>query len=1219
MRPFRLFARTLVVLFVVAGRLAAQDARDLLRGRVRGPDSAAIRNAIVSIVPEGAAVNAPPHVVRTDSTGNWSITMPGTAPTYAVTVTAIGMTPARVTARRTADGQPIVVNVTMQRAVVQLGTVRVQESRRRPPPREGTGIPVDQTAAERPVDFAPGAVSASDLGNLASMAASIPGVTLLADAAGGPPAFSVLGLSQDQNSVTLNGMQFSGGDIPRDAVAFTRLNSTSYDASRGGFSGGQLAIASFAGGNFSQQLAHITFDAPSFQFTDRVGRQLGSQYTNAQVSGSTLGAFMLDKVFYNVALQVGRRNSDLQSLLVSDQATLQRVGVAQDSVQRLTSSLSRLGIPIAAGVPGSKVRDNQSVLARFDYNPSPTVQSNLVTSIRRSNSSALFLGATAVPAHGGDENALGGDVTGTLSALIHKNILSDTRVGGHYNRTKSSAYADLPDARVLVTSQLADGSMGLTSLQFGGNGFLPRRANNAGAELFQQVSWLSESGTHRWRTTLNVRDDQFSQDQYPNRLGSYVFNSIADVEANRPASFTRTFVSQNVSASAINSAFSLGDSWRPTGKTQFLYGFRAEGIHFNDAPAYNPTVESVFGVRTDHTPSEWHVSPRVGFFWGIGDRGTKGIRGAPLYTLRGGIGEFRNSTPVTMIAPALRATGLADAVHQMQCIGSAVPFPDWNAFAQDPSTIPSTCANGAASSFVSTQPNVYLIAKDFAAQRSWRGNFAVQGPLVSKWLVLQVEGIVSNNLNQQSPLDLNFNPQQRFTLDAEGGRPVYAAATSIVPGTGAVTNRDSRRASQFSSVTELTSNLRSTSRQVIATLTPLTFLPGFTWNLSYVHQSVRDQARGFGAATAGNPLDIEWGRSPLDARHQINGSITLRVRNDFSVAFWSRFSSGTPFTPVIAGDVNGDGLSNDRAFIFAPATSDSALRAGMSTLLGNAPSRVRECLTRQQGHIAERNSCEGPWTATTNAVITLNPEKLKLQNRVLLTLSLANLAAGFDQLLHGSSNLQGWGQPSFSDPTLLTVRGFDPATNRFKYEVNQRFGDTRPARTGTRAPFLMTLEARVQLGRIFTTQAVDQAMSPGRSRGGDKLTATQLLIRAQSSVFNPLGQLLAVKDSLSFITKEQLQQLTDLQRRVAVQQDSIWNPVTEYLVRQPKEYSRQEVLERVLAAQLKMFDGIVLAMREVKTILSAEQIRELPPFMLTAFDEKSLLQTRPTLAFFPAF
>ena len=62
--------------------------------------------------------------------------------------------------------------------------------------------------------------------------------------------------------------------------------------------------------------------------------------------------------------------------------------------------------------------------------------------------------------------------------------------------------------------------------------------------------------------------------------------------------------------------------------------------------------------------------------------------------------------------------------------------------------------------------------------------------------------------------------------------------------------------------------------------------------------------------------------------------------------------------------MNGDGRANDRAFVFDPATaSDPALAAAMGSLLANGSGYARDCLRRQVGRIADRNSCVGPWTA----------------------------------------------------------------------------------------------------------------------------------------------------------------------------------------------------------------------------------------------------------------
>jgi hypothetical protein len=834
---------------------------------------------------------------------------------------------------------------------------------------------------------------------------------------------------------------------------------------------------------------------------------------------------------------------------------------------------------------------------------------------------ASFLGATAVPGHGGDLTTNGADVTATFSSYI-RSYLNDLRVGAHVNSVTGSPYLDLPDVRVLVSSQFSDGSDGTTTLLFGGNAALPRASRTSGAELYDTFSWSSIDRGHRVRVTFDARDDAFSQEQYPNRRGTFTFNSIADVEANRPASFSRVFVGQRAAASALTGAFSIGDDWRPGPRSQLLYGIRVDANRFNDQPDYNPDIDARFGVRTDHVPQLVDISPRIGFFRAFGSNGTTGIPGfgAPFGNIRGGIGLFRNDVAPTIVAPAMLASGLLNGVRQIGCIGSAVPTPDWSAFVRDESTVPSQCADTNSSVFVTTRPNVWLIDKDFAAQKSWRANLALNSFVVPKLVRFTLEGVYSINLHQQTALDLNFSPNARFALPGEADRPVFAQLTSIVPTSGAMTNHDSRMDASFGSVTALKTDLRSYSRQLIFTIFPA---PGdalgrFTqWQAAYVLQRVTEESRGFGGTTAGDPLAIERTRGSLDFRHQVTVSFSTRVGSLFSVNTTGRVASATPFTPVVNGDINGDGFANDRAFVFNPASADSAVRAGMNALLANSASRVRSCLQRQLGAIAARNSCEGPWTATMNAVLILNPERLGMQNRVQLSLSLTNVPAGLDALLHGSSKLQGWGQSSASDPTLLYVRGFDPTSRQFRYEVNPRFGDTRVSQNGIRNPFLVTLEARVQLGRDFTRQAIDQTLSPGRTRPGDKLTMAQLKSRLLTAVYNPVRGLLQAKDSLSILTNDQLRALTQLDRRVSAKEDSVVTPVAQYLASLPNTYNEPEVLKRVLAMSNALFEIVLDGMREARTIFMPEQINEFPPLLRSSFDIERLKAARPSAGFDP--
>src|SRR5439155_8581360 len=176
------------------------------------------------------------------------------------------------------------------------------------------------------------------------------------------------------------------------------------------------------------------------------------------------------------------------------------------------------------------------------------------------------------------------------------------------------------------------------------------------------------------------------------------------------------------------------------------------------------------------------------------------------------------------------------------------------------------------------------------------------------------------------------------------------------------------------------------------------------------------------------------------------------------VSWCGQFRSGMPFTPMVASDINGDGYANDRAFVFDPANpqTDPTVAAAMQELLTSGSSSARDCLSKQRGGIAGRFSCEGPWTSSATMSFAFNPLKVRMPQRATLSFQLSNPLAAADLLLHGSNNTRGWGQTPLPDPSLLYVRGFDPNSNRFIYDVNNRFGSTNPAFNPIRAPVTLT-------------------------------------------------------------------------------------------------------------------------------------------------------------------
>src|SRR5688572_7812084 len=193
LRPLTL---ALALVAVFASTAAAQDP-DIVRGRVTGPDSLPIENATITVSTiEGDIIKT----ARTDKNGNFTVTFTDPQGDYWVNVQALGFAPRRFEVKRLADEDVLIADVRLSRTVAQLQAMRVQ-GRRPTTSREGPG---DITGMDRGVNVSGAEFGA--MGDLAALAASLPGVTYIPSSAGGPAGFSIFGLDPSQNSFLLNGM-----------------------------------------------------------------------------------------------------------------------------------------------------------------------------------------------------------------------------------------------------------------------------------------------------------------------------------------------------------------------------------------------------------------------------------------------------------------------------------------------------------------------------------------------------------------------------------------------------------------------------------------------------------------------------------------------------------------------------------------------------------------------------------------------------------------------------------------------------------------------------------------------------------------------------------------------------------------------------------------------------------------------------------------------------
>jgi hypothetical protein len=1065
----------------------------------------------------------------TDANGDYSLTFnPGTGD-YLVFVSAMGYASARRRVQRADTEHELVANFILKPDLAKLAAIKVTASK----PVRATNAVSPYTpetgASEKWNDGVQSQIPPTIAGDLNAIAGTMSNITMTG---AGP---SILGSGSESNLTTLNGSGLSASSIPRAANTQTRVTGATFDPTRGGFSGANIDVQLGPGNRFFQsRRGYFTFSPSALQFTDAIGRSVGAQTGTMRGSLGADGELIRGALTYNVAVDLAHSVSEPATLLNAGSDVFMRAGIAPDSVSRVVGLASPLGLALTRrGIPTSQQHNTFSWLGRLDDTRDTLATRALTSYATFAKDGGLGFSSLNAPSTGGEQSrqTLGAQLTIGNYVGAGRRILTETRLSASAVRTRTTPYEQLPGANVLVLSPTINDGTNAANLALGG-GMLSTDDYRWTLEGSNQTVWNTNGRRNNFKGMIWGRVDGLRQSAISNQFGSYSFNSLNDLAVGNASSYSRTLSQPERSGVVWNAAGAFAHQWAPSRTFSVLYGARLESDGFGSAPARDAALEDALGVRTDVAPTRFHVSPRAGFSYTYSrdkdnGNGTNMSQVGTFYrnttgVIRGGIGEFRDMLRPDILANASAATGLPDGTSQLSCVGAAVPSPDWSMFANDPGTIPTRCLDGSGL-LTDYAPAVSLISPTYDVPRSWRASLD-WSTNIDTWL-LKVSGLGSYDLSQPSTMDVNFAGTPQFSLAGEGNRPVFVSTAGIDASSGTVSPIQARRSPEFGRVGMRTSDLHGYGGQLTATISPdvFKFRTKFSLytSLSYTLQESRRQYRGFDGAAFGDPRLSEWAPSNNDARNVFVFNAGFNTEKTGTISLSARVQSGLPFTPIVQGDVNGDGMGGDRAFIPNPALESDTLLAGqLSSLLANGSSSARKCLLGSLGGVASRNGCRGPWTAMLN-MQWRPPFPRKWLGRVTPNIYFENVLGGIDQLVHGS-NLHGWGSQPTVDPVLLVPHGFDPAAKRFQYTVNPRFADTRSINTLVRNPFRITVDFTLNLSTDYDLQQLRRAVEPIRSPGGwSRRSADSLAAFYLSHTSDIHKALLENSDSL-FLTRPQI-------------------------------------------------------------------------------------------------
>ena len=1203
MTPFVNRCAVFLCLISASSAAAAQGVAETIKGRVTDDSSHVVAGATVFVT------RGPDRLLKqsvTDSAGRYGVSFENGTGDYLVAISAVGFKTARRRVQRIGEPLELIADFVLARDLSTLAAVKVTAEKPSRARNEVSRFSGEVGSAERWQDGVDGQVNPAMAGDLAAIAGTMPGVTL------GPNGISMLGAGSESNLSTLNGMAMPGGSVPRAARVQTRVTAASFDATRGGFSGANIDVRLGGGDrNYQNRNAYATWDARSLQATDAVGRALGATQSFLRASAGADGELIRRAMTYNVALDYSRAASDAPTLLVAGSDVFASSGVARDSVARALGVAGALGLPLSrSGIPIDRQRETVTWLGRIDDVRDTLNMRALITMYSESRSGALNFGALSAPSAGGEQMVQGVGGQGGADTYFGpgRRVLNQSRIGFNRTNTTGSPYLALPGASVLVRSTGTKGD-GISALVLGGSSFLDSRQERTTWEGASEIIWNARGRKHTFKAHAWARTDALDAAGGADLLGRYAFNSIDDLEAGRASSYTRTLMQPARSGAVWNTATAFTHAFYPSRFFSLMYGARVEANGFGSAPAPNGALESALGVRSGAAPTRMHVSPRIGFSYTFNrDKNNSGGMASnmvgtfyrnPMGVIRGGIGEFRDLLRPDLVADARARTGLGTSTLSLSCVGSAVPVPDWTDLMANPTSAPTECVGGGGV-LAERSPSVALIDPSYDVPRSWRASLSWDAD-VGPWMV-RVNGLGSYDLNQPGTVDANFSGLQRIALSNEAGRPVFVTPASIDASSGTVSSAEARRTASFGRVGVRTSDLRGYGAQVTLSVAPDWFklrrrMPASLYgSLSYTLQQSRREYRGFDGAAFGDPRTREWAPSASDARHIVLIQGGLATKYIGALTFFARAQSGLPYTPIVQGDVNGDGRSGDRAYVpNAATTQDAVLATQVRSLLANGSASARKCVERFAGQVADRNGCRGPWTATLNAQWKPRLPKV-VYDKFDVSVYLDNVLGGVDQVLHGANGLRGWGANPMPDPVLLVPRGFDAAKKTFTYDVNPRFAETRPSLINQRTPFRITLDFRAKLSTNYDLQKLRRAMEPVKRRTGwERRTADSLTAFYLDETSDIFRALLSESDSL-FLRNDQIAGLRQADSIYSDRVRGVYIPLGRYLAQFADGAAPPAALDTVRAAQARYWT-IFWEQPEIADSLLTSSQRSLMPVL----------------------
>ncbi len=972
------------------------------------------------------------HTARTRGDGTYSVENVSVGGPYTVTVRALGFEPKTSDAFMVTLGQRLTLDLSLKRAAIEVAAISVtaESDPLRSTSRTGAQTQVSERAIQRLPTLN------RSFTDFMSTAPQVVGRSVT----GQNDRFNNIQIDGGSNNDLFNlgstngtpGGSVNARPLNIEAVKEYQILIAPFDVRQGGFVGGLVNAVTKSGTNAFHGSVFGYMQNQNFVGKDTSGVSVPvAQYEQQQYGFSLGGPIMKDRLHFFMSgdfrhdarpfassVQLGpsgdttgvgitaARFDSVRNILIS-QYGFDPGGYAAPVIPNPETNLfAKLGVEVGTNshveLSGTYVNANRIVLGHSYRAAYTTASGNLRDGYILSNSGYDFT-----------------DHTRTVRAKW------TSLLGARYSNELILGYSSISDVRELPNR--------VPLILVGGNS--PGSYIAAGAERFSQANTLDQTVVEvSDNVTFAVREHQitigthneffhFVNVFFPASIGIWNFASPDSLANGLPNQYFRALPTVQRPDGPVADfhvkqyGFYVQDRFSPVRNLTLTAGLRVD-VPSQPAPAFNPILDTINfpaiggdSINTGAFPSGnmlW--SPRLGFNYDVtGDRGT---------VLRGGIGIFSGRPPYVWVSNAYGNTGQEQ--QSLYCTGATVPT-----FTIDPDNQPTSCAAAPSAG----RPSIVYFDSDFKFPQALKLALGMDQQL--GWgMVGTIDFLFTRAINQFFLQDVNLVGIQGAS-NGEAGRPRFG---TINPATGAATAL--RVTPTYLDVIRNTNASGDRSTSLTAQVQKrfsngIEFAASYTYGHSLDRISMTSDITGSNYSFSvldGTPDHRNLRTSFFDRPHKVTLNGSLNMPFDTRVSLTYNGLSGTPFTYVVNGDINADGISGNDPVYVPRGASDITTQTAAQFAAIDAFISGERCLRENRGRILPRNSCRNQWQNFLNARIskvipTLTGQSIEITADMLNVLNFMNSHWGL-------TRVTGTG---FENQNMIRLVGYDAVNQRGIY------------------------------------------------------------------------------------------------------------------------------------------------------------------------------------------